>query len=303
MSNPKPFRIGLVQMSCSLDARENQEKAEQKIIEAAQAGAQVICLPELYRSQYFCREEKAELFDLAEPVPGATTASLGKIAREHRVVIIASLFERRSAGLYHNTAAILGSNGDLLGLYRKMHIPDDPLFFEKFYFTPGDLGFKNFDTEFGRLGVLVCWDQWYPEAARLTAMQGANILFYPTAIGWHPAEKAQYGPGQLDAWRTIQRSHAIANGLYVAAVNRVGYEGPQPQDPSNPNEKSGLEFWGHSFLADPFGKLLVEGSPMDEETMVHEVNPAWNEEVRRNWPFFRDRRIDHYSGLTNRWGE
>ena len=303
MSNPKPFRIGLVQMSCSLDARENQEKAEQKIMEAAQAGAQVVCLPELYRSQYFCREEKAELFDLAEPVPGATTESLGKIAREHRIVIIASLFERRAPGLYHNTAAILGSNGDLLGLYRKMHIPDDPLFLEKFYFTPGDLGFKNFDTEFGRLGVLVCWDQWYPEAARLTAMQGANILFYPTAIGWHPAEKAQYGPGQLDAWRIIQRSHAIANGLYVAAVNRVGYEGPRPKDPTDPNEKSGLEFWGNSFLADPFGKLLVEGSNVNEEILVHEVNPAWNEEVRRNWPFFRDRRIDHYGGLTNRWGE
>ena len=302
MSNPKPFRIGLVQMSCSLDARENQEKAEQKIIEAAQAGAQVICLPELYRTQYFCREEKAELFDLAEPVPGATTASLGKIAKEHRVVIVASLFERRAPGLYHNTAAILGSNGDLLGLYRKMHIPDDPLFFEKFYFTPGDLGFKNFDTEFGRLGVLVCWDQWYPEAARLTAMQGANILFYPTAIGWHPAEKAQYGPGQLDAWRTIQRSHAIANGLYVAAVNRVGYEGPRPQDPTDANEKSGLEFWGNSFLADPFGKLLVEGSNAHEEILVHEVNPAWSEEVRRNWPFFRDRRIDHYGGLSARWG-
>ena len=183
-----------------------------------------------------------------------------------------------------------------------MHIPDDPLFFEKFYFTPGDLGFKNFDTEFGRLGVLVCWDQWYPEAARLTAMQGANILFYPTAIGWHPAEKAQYGPGQLDAWRTIQRSHAIANGLYVAAVNRVGYEGPRPQDPSDVNEKSGLEFWGNSFLADPFGKLLVEGSNAHEEILVHEVNPAWSEEVRRNWPFFRDRRIDHYGGLSARWG-
>mgnify|MGYP000744466121 CR=1 FL=1 len=302
MSNPKPFRIGLVQMSCTQDPRENQEKAEQKIREAAQAGAQVICLPELYRSQYFCREEKAELFDLAEPVPGDTTDRLGRLAREHRVVIIASLFERRAPGLYHNTAAILGSNGDLLGLYRKMHIPDDPLFFEKFYFTPGDLGFKNFDTEFGRLGVLVCWDQWYPEAARLTAMQGANILFYPTAIGWHPAEKAQYGPGQLDAWRTIQRSHAIANGLYVAAVNRVGYEGPRPKDPTDPNEKSGLEFWGNSFLADPFGKLLAEGSDSHEEILVQEVNPAWSEEVRRNWPFFRDRRIDHYGGLTNRWG-
>ncbi len=302
MSNPKPFRIGLVQMSCSLDARENQEKAEQKIVEAARAGAQVICLPELYRSQYFCREEKAELFDLAEPIPGETTDRLRKLAREHRVVIIASLFERRAAGLYHNTAAILGSDGDLLGLYRKMHIPDDPLFFEKFYFTPGDLGFKNFETEFGRLGVLVCWDQWYPEAARLTAMQGANILFYPTAIGWHPAEKAQYGPGQLDAWHTIQRSHAIANGVYVAAVNRVGYEGPRPNDPADPNEKSGLEFWGNSFLADPFGKLLMEGSNANEEILVHDVKPAWSEEVRRNWPFFRDRRIDHYGGLTNRWG-
>ena len=302
MSNPKPFRIGLVQMSCSLDTRENQEKAEQKIREVARAGAQVICLPELYRSQYFCREEKAELFDLAEAVPGDTTERLGKIAREHGVVIVASLFERRAAGLYHNTAAIIGSNGDVLGLYRKMHIPDDPLFFEKFYFTPGDLGFQNFETEFGRLGVLVCWDQWYPEAARLTAMQGANILFYPTAIGWHPAEKEQYGAGQLDAWRTIQRSHAIANGLYVAAVNRVGYEGPRPKDASDPNEKSGLEFWGNSFVADPFGKLLVEGSDTNEEILVQEVNPAWSEEVRRNWPFFRDRRIDHYGGLTKRWG-
>lgn len=297
----KKFSVGMIQMSCSTDSKENQAKAEARVIEAARLGAQVVCLPELYRSQYFCREEKAELFDLAEPIPGPSTEALGRIAKEHKIVIVASLFERRAAGLYHNTAAILGTDGEVMGLYRKMHIPDDPLYFEKFYFTPGDLGFKNFQTEFGRLGVLVCWDQWYPEGARLTAMQGADVLFYPTAIGWHPAEKAQYGPGQLDAWRTIQRSHAIANGIYVCAVNRVGYEGPRPQNPTDPHEKSGLEFWGHTFAADPFGKVLQEADDATEQILIQEIDPAWSEEVRRNWPFFRDRRIDHYAPIANRW--
>jgi N-carbamoylputrescine amidase len=301
MANNRSIRLGLVQMACSLDPRENQEKAEKKVIEAAREGARVICLPELYRSQYFCREERADLFDLAEPVPGPSTEALGRIAKEHGIVIVASLFERRAAGLYHNTAAILGADGEITGLYRKMHIPDDPLYFEKFYFTPGDLGFKNFDTAHGRLGVLVCWDQWYPEGARLTALQGADILFYPTAIGWHPAEKAQYGAAQLDAWRTIQRSHAIANGIFVAAVNRTGYEGPRPVNPADPNEKSGLEFWGNTFLADPFGRVLREASPDREEIIVHEIHTSESEEVRRNWPFLRDRRIDAYAPIVNRW--
>ncbi|MGJ5817632.1 carbon-nitrogen hydrolase [Paludibaculum fermentans] len=286
------FRIGLVQTSCSLDPQENLDKAAAKVREAAQRGAQIICLQELFRSQYFCRDESADLFDLAEPVPGPSTDVMGRLAKELGVVIVASLFERRAAGLYHNTAAILNADGALQGIYRKMHIPDDPLFFEKFYFTPGDLGFKNFETPFGRIGVLVCWDQWYPEGARLTALQGADILFYPTAIGWHPAEKAQYGAAQLDAWRTIQRGHAIANGVYVAAVNRVGFEG---------TPERGLEFWGNSFVADPFGVLLAEASHDQEEILVVECDRRRIEEVRRNWPFLRDRRIDFYGGITERW--
>ncbi len=232
------------------------------------------------------------MFDLAEPIPGESTETMGRIAKELGVVIVASLFERRAAGLYHNTAAILNADGSLAGIYRKMHIPDDPLFYEKFYFTPGDLGFRNFDTPFGRIGVLVCWDQWYPEGARLTALQGADVLFYPTAIGWHPAEKAQYGAAQLDAWRTVQRSHAIANGIYVAAVNRIGFEGTPEQ---------GLEFWGNSFVADPFGVMLAEASTDREEILVVECDRQRIEEVRRNWPFYRDRRIDAYGGITERW--
>lgn len=293
MPNLKPFRVGLVQMSCSTHPGENLEKAILKIRESAAAGAQIICLQELFRSQYFCREENAALFDLAETIPGPSTDAIGQIAKELGVVVIASLFEKRATGLYHNTAAILGADGELMGIYRKMHIPDDPLFFEKFYFTPGDLGFKNFDTPFGRIGVLVCWDQWYPEGARLTAMQGANILFYPTAIGWHPHEKAEFGEAQTDAWITIQRSHAIANGIYVASVNRVGFEG---------TPDSGLEFWGNSFVADPFGRSLARASHDKEENLVVPCDPAQMEEVRRNWPFFRDRRIDAFGGLTQRWG-
>jgi N-carbamoylputrescine amidase len=286
------FRIGLVQMSCSLDPNENLAKAEWKIREAAAKGAQVICLPELFRSQYFCREEKAELFALAESIPGPSTEALGKLARELKVVIVGSLFERRAAGLYHNTAAVLGPDGEITGLYRKMHIPDDPLYFEKFYFTPGDLGFSSVATPFGKLGVLICWDQWYPEGARIAALSGADLLVYPTAIGWHPSEKAEYGPAQLDAWRTIQRSHAIANGIYVAAVNRVGYEGPPDH---------GLEFWGSSFIADPFGQVIAQASCDQEEILSAECDPRRMEDVRRNWPFLRDRRIDAYAPILQRW--
>src|SRR5262245_56150559 len=237
--SPQKFTIGLVQMRCSLDPRENLEKAAARVDEAAKLGAQVVCLQELFRSQYFCQKEDAATFDLAEPIPGPSTELLGKIARDRGVVVVTSLFERRAAGLYHNTAAILDADGTVRGLYRKMHIPDDPLYYEKFYFTPGDLGFRSYATKHGSVGTLVCWDQWYPEGARLTALGGANVLFYPTAIGWHPAEKAEFGAAQADAWRTIQRSHAIANGIYVVAVNRVGHER---------DNNDGIEFFGGSFV-------------------------------------------------------
>ena len=286
------FRVGLVQMSCSVDPNENLEKARWRIREAASRGADIICLQELFRSQYFCREENAALFDLAEPIPGPSTESLGALAGELKVTIVASLFERRAPGLFHNTAVVLDGSGSTAGMYRKMHIPDDPLYYEKFYFTPGDLGFPNFETARARIGVLVCWDQWYPEGARISSLGGANILFYPTAIGWHPAEKAQYGAAQLDAWRTIQRSHAIANGVYVAAVNRVGLEGP----PGNQ-----LEFWGSSFVCDPFGQVIAQASCDQEEILIAECDPRRMDEVRRNWPFLRDRRIDAYSKLSERW--
>lgn len=278
-------------MSCSLDADENLAKAEQKVREAAARGAQIVCLQELFRSQYFCRVEDPGLFDLAESIPGPSTDRLQPLARELGVVIVASLFERRAAGLYHNSAAVIDSTGALLGIYRKMHIPDDPLYFEKYYFTPGDLGFRMFDTTFGRIAVLVCWDQWYPEAARIAALGGANILFYPTAIGWHPSEKAEFGEAQYDAWRTIQRSHAIANGIYVAAANRIGFEGPAD---------NGLEFWGGSFIADPFGRVISEASHDREEILIAECDPRKIDETRRNWPFLRDRRIDAYSPILNR---
>ena len=284
--------IGLVQRKCSSDPAANLARTIEAIGEAAKRGAQVVCLEELFRSQYFCREENAERFDLAEPIPGPTTEAMSQLARELGIVIVASIFERRAAGVYHNTAAVLDADGALLGLYRKMHIPDDPLYYEKFYFTPGDLGFPNFNTRYGRIGALVCWDQWYPEGARLSSLRGANILFYPTAIGWHPSEKAQFGAAQLDAWRTIQRSHAIANGIFVAAVNRVGFEGPA---------EDGLEFWGSSFVADPFGQIIAEASTDKEETLVVECDLRRMEEVRRNWPFLRDRRTDAYAPLLERW--
>jgi N-carbamoylputrescine amidase len=286
--------VGLVQMSMTADPQANLEKAIARVREAAGRGATLICLPELFRTLYIGQREDHELFDLAEPVPGPSTDALGKLARELEVVIVASLFERRAPGLYHNTAAILDADGRVAGIYRKMHIPDDPSYYEKFYFTPGDLGFKAFDTAAGRIGTLVCWDQWYPEGARLTALQGAVILCYPTAIGWHPAEKAQFGPQQLDAWRTIQRSHAIANGCYVAAVNRVGFERLDGQG-------AGLEFWGHSFLADPFGVVLAEAPGDAEEILVAPLDLERMEEVRRNWPFLRDRRVDAYAGLDRRY--
>jgi N-carbamoylputrescine amidase len=288
------FTIGLVQMSCSTDPLENFANAEARIREAAGRGAQIICLQELFRSQYFCREENADLFALAEPIPGPSTEALSRLARSLNVVIIGSLFERRAAGVFHNTAVVLDADGSLAGKYRKMHIPDDPLYYEKFYFTPGDLGFPNFNTKYGRIGVLVCWDQWYPEGARLASLGGANILFYPTAIGWHPSEKQEFGAAQLDAWRTIQRSHAIANGIFVAAVNRVGFEG---------TPENGLEFWGHSFVADPFGQVLAEASATKEEILVVECDTGRIEDVRRNWPFLRDRRIDAYSPILERWLE
>lgn len=291
MSNDK-FTIGLVQLSCGLEPQENLERTVEKIREAAARGAQVICTQELFRSQYFCREEDARLFDLAETIPGPTTERLCPLAKELGVVIVASLFEKRAIGLYHNTAVVIDADGTLLGMYRKMHIPDDPLFFEKFYFTPGDLGFRAFDTKFGRIATLVCWDQWYPEAARLASLQGANILFYPTAIGWHPAEKPEFGAAQHDAWHTMHRAHAIANGIYVAAVNRVGFEGPKDR---------GLEFWGASLVSDPFGRVLAQGSHDQEEILLVECDPRLMEETRRNWPFLRDRRIDAYGPLVNRF--
>jgi N-carbamoylputrescine amidase len=288
------FKVGLVQMAMSARAEENVEKAAARVGEAARAGAQVVCLPELYRTPYFCQKEDQALFDLAETVPGPSTEALGRAAKDAGVTVVAPIFEKRAPGLYHNSAVVLGPDGLALGLYRKMHIPDDPLFYEKFYFTPGDLGFRAFDTPSGKVGALICWDQWYPEGARLTALQGALVLFYPTAIGWHPSEKEQYGASQRGAWQTIQRAHAIANGVYVAVVNRVGHEIP-------PEGGAGLEFWGTTFLADPFGVVVAEASTDREEILIGEVSPSRIEEVRRNWPFLRDRRIDAYAGLDRRF--
>ena len=294
------FVVGLVQMACSADAAANLDRAISRVREAAQSGARVVCLPELFRSQYFCQREDAAFFDLAEPVPGATTNALAAAARQSGVVVVAPVFERRAAGLYHNSVVVLDADGEARGLYRKMHIPDDPCYYEKFYFTPGDLGFPAFDTAVGRIGSLICWDQWYPEAARLECLRGAGLLFYPTAIGWHPHEKQTYGAAQRDAWRTIQRSHAIANGVYVAVVNRVGHEKLKPPDGST-GESPGIEFWGSSFVADPFGVVVAEASIDGEEILLAEVDPQRIEAVRRNWPFLRDRRVDSYAGLERRF--
>jgi N-carbamoylputrescine amidase len=285
------FKIALVQMGCDADRETNLAKAEAAIADAAKKGAQIVCLPELFTGPYFCQTEDFKLFDLAEPIPGPSSERLGKAAKANRVVVIGSLFERRMSGVYHNTATVHDADGTFLGMYRKMHIPDDPLFLEKYYFTPGDLGWRVFDTKYAKVGTLVCWDQWYPEAARLTALRGAEVIFYPTAIGWHPREKAEYGEAQHSAWQTSMRGHAIANGVYVGAVNRVGHE---------KLTGDGLEFWGQSFVSDPFGRLLKVGDVAKEEIIVIECSRKWMEEIRRNWPFFRDRRIDYYGGITKR---
>ncbi|MBV9488517.1 MAG: carbon-nitrogen hydrolase [Verrucomicrobia bacterium] len=287
------LKIGLIQMSCALDPAQNVEKAIAKIREAAAKGAQIVCLPELFATVYFCQVEDHKYFQFAEPVPGPTTQRLSTVAKELGVAVIGSLFEKRAAGLYHNTAAIIDADGAYVGKYRKMHIPDDPLFYEKFYFTPGDLGFKAWQTKFGRVGVLVCWDQWYPEAARLTALRGAGILFYPTAIGWHPSEKAEFGERQHRSWETIQRSHAIANGCYVVVANRIGHEAPDGGD--------GIEFWGQSFVADPAGEVIARASADQEEVLVAEVDLDALDRQRTHWPFLRDRRIDAYAELMQRY--
>jgi N-carbamoylputrescine amidase len=289
------FTIGMVQMKCTTNAEDNLTRGIAHIREAAKRGAQIISLHELFHGEYFCRSEDAQLFDLAEAIPGPTTERLAKLAKELNVALVTSLFERRAAGVYHNTVVVLDADGSLLGKYRKMHIPDDPLYYEKFYFTPGDLGFPNFNTKFARIGVQICWDQWYPEGSRITALGGAQVIFYPTSIGWHPHEKAEFGAAQLDAWRTMHRSHAIANGIYAAAVNRVGFEGkPDKGDP-------GLEFWGHSFVTAPDGQVISEASDSKEEILVVECDPKKSEEQRRNWPFLRDRRIDAYQPILQRW--
>jgi N-carbamoylputrescine amidase len=287
------LRIGLIQMRCSSNPADNLEKAIALIRQAHAQGANIVCLQELFRTVYFCQVEDHKYFQFAEEIPGTTTERLGKLAAELDLVIVASLFEKRAAGLYHNTAVVIDADGKLLGKYRKMHIPDDPLFYEKFYFTPGDLGFRSWQTKFGKLGVLICWDQWYPEAARLTALQGAEILFYPTAIGWHPSEKEHYGERQHLSWETVQRGHAIANGCYVAAPNRVGHEAP--------DGGPGLEFWGQSFVADPSGKLIAKGSLAEDEVVLADLDLSSIDVQRTHWPFLRDRRVDAYAELTKRF--
>jgi N-carbamoylputrescine amidase len=299
MATGRKYTVGLVQMRMSASLEENFHSAVRHTREAAKLGANIVCLPELFRAQYFCQREDLRLFDLAEPIPGPSTHALSALARELHVAIVASLFERRAPGLYHNTAVTLNADGAIVSVYRKMHIPDDPLYYEKYYFAPGDLGFQAVDTSFGRVGTLVCWDQWYPEGARLTALQGAEVLFYPTAIGWHPAEKEEFGAAQYDAWQTIQRAHAIANGVYVAGVNRVGIEHGDVE--GNRVDGVGLEFWGGSFLADPFGRIIAKASHSEEEILIGEIDLGLIEETRRNWPFLRDRRIDAYTPITSRF--
>jgi N-carbamoylputrescine amidase len=314
MTSNSTTRIALIQMSCAPSTAQNLDHSADLVREAARSGAQIVCLPELFRAQYFCQREDHALFALAESIPGPSTARLAAIVREHKITLITSLFERRAPGLYHNTAAVLDHASDapdnIVGTYRKMHIPDDPLYYEKFYFAPGDLGFRAFPTSHGSIGTLVCWDQWYPEAARLTALQGANTVFYPTAIGWHPSEKAEFGAAQYSAWQTMQRAHAIANGVFVAAVNRVGHEhgdvvhdGVTIEGPGDHSPASGIEFWGGSFVADPFGRILAQASHDKEETLMADLDPALVEVTRQHWPFLRDRRIDAYAGITSRFGD
>ena len=293
--SPSVVKLGLIQTDVSANPDANLKKTIALVERAAKSGANIICTQELFRSQYFCQSENHDCFQLAEKIPGPSTEAFQKLAKKHKVVIIASLFERRTAGLYHNTAVIIDADGSLLGIYRKMHIPDDPLFYEKFYFTPGDLGFKTWDTRYGKIGVLICWDQWYPEAARLTAMQDAQILFYPTAIGWHPSEKAKYGAKQHNAWETIQRSHAIANGCYVASINRIGHEILDGVG------GDGLEFWGQSFVAGTSGEIISKASANKEEILIVPVDLTNVDTTRTHWPFLRDRRIDAYGNLTKRF--
>ena len=285
-----PFTIGIIQMKMAESPAANMETAIRLLREAKAKGVQVACLPELFRSPYFCQSENHDFFDLAEPIPGPTTEILSKLAAELEMVIVASLFERRTAGMYHNTTVVFDADGTDLGMYRKMHIPDDPRYYEKFYFTPGDLGFKNFDTKFGRIGVLICWDQWFPEAARLTAMQGASVIFYPTAIGWHPAEKAEYGDEQWNKWQTVQRGHAVANNVFVASPNRIGTE--------THGDHGALEFFGHSFICDTSGRFIAQAGDAEETILTAVVDPAKVEKQRQYWPFFRDRRIDAYGAIT-----
>ena len=293
MKTSRKYAVGLIQMSPTPDPDENVRSAVRLAVTAADRGAAVVCLPELFRTQYFCQQEDAGLFDLAEPIPGPSTTAMARVAAQRKITIIVPVFERRAPGLCHNSVVVIGPDGAQVGLYRKMHIPDDPGYYEKFYFAPGDLGYRAFDTPQGRIGTLICWDQWYPEAARLTALLGAQVIFYPTAIGWHPREKAGLGAGQKDAWTTIQRGHAIANGVFVAAVNRVGVERPAGGD--------GIEFWGGTFLADPFGAVIAAARTDGEEVVIGEIDAGRIEEVRRGWPFLRDRRIDSYQGLDKRF--
>ena len=290
-ASPRIVKVGLIQSSCSADPAANVKKTLDAAERAAKAGVQIICTQELFHSQYFCQSEDHKYFKLAERVPGPITQAFQKIAKKHGTVIIASLFEKRASGVYHNTAAIIDADGSLLGVYRKMHIPDDPLYYEKFYFTPGDLGFRAWETCHAKIGVLICWDQWYPEAARLTALQGAEILFYPTAIGWHPAEKKQAGKLQHSSWETIQRSHAIANGCYVAVPNRIGHE---------KLAGDGIEFWGQSFVAGTSGEIIAKASIDEDEVLIANLDLRKVDETRTHWPFLRDRRIDAYEGLTRR---
>jgi N-carbamoylputrescine amidase len=316
-----PLRVALIQMACAPSTEENLDHAVDLVRQAARAGAELVCLPELFGAQYFCQREDHRLFALAEPIPGPSTARLAAIVREEKITLIASLFERRAPGLYHNTVAILDHESagpdHIAGIYRKMHIPDDPLFYEKFYFAPGDLGFRAIPTSNGPVGALVCWDQWFPEAARLTALEGAQSIFIPTAIGWHPSEKSEFGAAQYSAWKAIQRAHAIANGVFVCAVNRVGHEHgdvvlsnpdgtttevPGPGEHSSDGGcNSGIDFWGGSFIADPFGRILAQASHNQEEIVTAELDPALVETTRQHWPFLRDRRIDAYSKITRRF--
>jgi N-carbamoylputrescine amidase len=290
MAGKNIVTVGLIQMSCGPQPEGNLKKAIGRIGEAAKKGARIVCLPELFRSQYFCQNEDIKNFKLAETIPGPSTEALSKVARQKKIVIVASIFEKRTAGIYHNTAVVIDANGKIAGKYRKMHIPDDPLYYEKFYFTPGDLGFRTHETKYGKIGALVCWDQWFPEAARLTALSGAQFLFYPTAIGWLPNEKPKMRRAQHSAWETIQRAHAIANGVYVAVVNRIGHEGQ-------------LNFWGQSFVADPFGRIIAKASTDKEEVLIVDCDLDQIDETRQNWPFLRDRRIDYYSALAYRFVE